>query len=385
MKICLLNNIYPPFDRGGGSEQVTANLAQGLQEAGHQVIIITTRPVNQPNPQKANHYYLASYFPLLHILSKPARLIWHARDMFCLLKAWRVRKILLQEKCDLIISNNLMGLGHLVPRLAHTDQPWVHILHDAQLLHPSGLLYWGQEPIIDSLPAQLYQAWNRYCFKKVALIISPSHWLLQLHQSKKMFGSAKVIQLFNPFDLPKTLEQRQPSTTFNFLSVGQIVQHKGIAVLLRAWSELNQRLGDKQSRVKLIIVGSGPWLDQAKSLAKDQTNIDWLGKLPNTEVQTIMRQAHCLLVPSLTYENSPTVVFEAYHNNLPVIGSNLGGLQELLTEQASFTANDTMALSHKMLAVMSHYSDWQTQLQKQKEKILPLKPEEYLDRIMEEV
>ncbi|MFH0951005.1 MAG: glycosyltransferase [bacterium] len=385
MKICLLNNIYPPFDRGGGSEQVTANLAQGLQQAGHEIVIISTRPVNQPDPQIANHYYLASYFPLLHTLPKSLRLLWHLRDMFCIIKLLRVRKILLKEKCDLIISNNLMGLGHLVPRLATANQPWVHILHDAQLLHPSGLLYWGQEKIIDSLLAKLYQVWNSWCFKKVSLIISPSHWLLQLHQSKKLFGSAKQIQLFNPINLTEKSESRQPSATFNFLSVGQIVQHKGIAVLLRAWSELNQRLGDKQSRVKLIMIGTGPWLTSAQSLAKDQTNLEWLGKLPNAEVHNIMRQSHCLIVPSLTYENSPTVVFEAYNNNLPVIGSNLGGLQELLTESAGFTANDSTTLGSKMIAAMSHYADWQTELQAQKQKIKPLTPVEYLEIIMEEM
>jgi len=43
MKICIINNLYPPYVRGG-AEQVVAKTVQGLLERGHRVVIITSSP-----------------------------------------------------------------------------------------------------------------------------------------------------------------------------------------------------------------------------------------------------------------------------------------------------------------------------------------------------
>jgi glycosyltransferase involved in cell wall biosynthesis len=39
------------------------------------------------------------------------------------------------------------------------------------------------------------------------------------------------------------------------------------------------------------------------------------------------------VVPSLCYENLPTVILEALNNNLAVIGSKLGGIKDMLSEE----------------------------------------------------
>ena len=37
-------------------------------------------------------------------------------------------------------------------------------------------------------------------------------------------------------------------------------------------------------------------------------------------------------MPTLCYENSPTVISEAHHNNCLVLASDIGGISEMITE-----------------------------------------------------
>ena len=43
MKVCVISNIYPPFHRGG-AEQVVVKTVEGLDRAGHSVIVMTSTP-----------------------------------------------------------------------------------------------------------------------------------------------------------------------------------------------------------------------------------------------------------------------------------------------------------------------------------------------------
>jgi glycosyltransferase involved in cell wall biosynthesis len=72
--------------------------------------------------------------------------------------------------------------------------------------------------------------------------------------------------------------------------------------------------------------------------------------LDNKKVLEKMAAADCLVVPSLCYENSPSVVYEAVSQGLPFIGSDLGGLAELTEtfDGLKFKADDALDLQKKM-------------------------------------
>ena len=54
------------------------------------------------------------------------------------------------------------------------------------------------------------------------------------------------------------------------------------------------------------------------------------GHVPQQNVADLMAESDLLIVPSLWAENSPGVVFQALVNALPVMGSDKGGLPELI-------------------------------------------------------
>ncbi len=107
------------------------------------------------------------------------------------------------------------------------------------------------------------------------------------------------------------------------LFVGRLSPEKGIGTLLAAWD----RLGRK---VPLKIVGDGPLALQADKVARRVPGVEWLGRLPKTQVLALMKDAHVLIFPSLWYEGFPMVLAEACAVGLPVVASELGSMSSLI-------------------------------------------------------
>jgi glycosyltransferase involved in cell wall biosynthesis len=360
MKIGLLNNLYAPYNRGG-AEKVVERLKNDLSNLGHQVFVVTTTP-EETRADNQNHvYYLASNYYYLNQLPLALKFIWQLGNLINLKKQSEIKKIIETEKPDLIISHNLMGLGFLTPKLIKKlGIKYVQVLHDIQLLHPSGLMYYGHEKIINSLSAKIYQLTTRCLFKSPILIVSPSHWLLDLYSQKGFFRNSKKIILRNP---QPELATTQPKPTkddsyFKFLYVGQIEDYKGIMFLLKTFGQI------KNGKIKLIIVGDGSQMAKAKTIIQNDKRVTFLGAKDSAGVQEAMSSCQALIMPSLVYENSPNVILEARLANLPVIASNLGGIPELIKDFGGllFTPNSMVNLKVKMEEIINNYSDYKNHL-----------------------
>ena len=45
--------------------------------------------------------------------------------------------------------------------------------------------------------------------------------------------------------------------------------------------------------------------------------------------------ANLIVVPSICYDNSPMVIYESFTHSTPVIGSNIGGIPELIDDNVN--------------------------------------------------
>ncbi len=335
MKVCLINNLYPPFARGG-AERVTELIADELTAAGHNIFIITTRPYFKKENFRSRVYYLPSWLPNLSRLPIWLRFFWHILDMFDLGSFFRIRAILKKEKPDLIITHNLKGISFLIPRLiAYLKIKHIHILHDIQLLHPSGLLFWGRENVLDGWPTKIYIHLNKFLFRPIPVVISPSKWLLLEHRKRGFFKKTKTKVLPNPVILGKVKTRlKNKDQVFNFIFVGHLNKAKGINLLLKAYQIL---IKEKGFQVKLFIAGNGEEKKTVEKVATSDSNLIYLGYLTRDKLNKILIQADCLVVPSLCYENSPTVVYEAIAFGVPFIVSRLGGAAELAEKFGGFS------------------------------------------------
>ncbi len=347
MKIALANNLYPPFERGG-AETVVVKMAADYRAQGHEVFLFTTRPLGKEVsvPQDLKIYYFPSRFYSLAGCSTLSRLLWHLGDLFAFRKYFQAKKILRAEKPDILITHNLTGLGFLLPAAARKLKiRHEHFLHDIQLLHPSGLMFYGQENMISSLLARLYQALTRSCLASPAKVISPSRWLLDLHCRHGFFPDSDTeIRPFAPLAnqpaKPRDVTSHHRETIFLF--VGQIETHKGIFFLIETFRKL-------PGHARLKIVGDGAQLVAAKKIAADDLRIEFLGRRPLAETKEIMATSDCLVVPSLCYENSPTVIPLAHQAGLKVIASDLGGIPEIMGPgDRLFKPGDSIDLLEKL-------------------------------------
>ena len=332
MKIGVMHNLYGEFSHGG-AETVAETMVNDFQAAGEEVFLITTKPwrtaAPAPDPTRKNLkiYYLNSVFYHLAKIPVAGRLVWHLGNIFSLRKYQQIKKILKKEKPGLVITHNLMGLGFLTPlAIRRLKIKHEHFLHDIQLLHPSGLMIYDQEKKLTSLGAKIYQAVTWILFASPAKIISPSRWLLKMHTERGFFPNSETeIRPLKLNIVPTPAEKKSDGLT-RFLFLGQIEEQKGIFLLISAFKKISA------ANARLIIVyrNLAGQADAAKKMAADDNRIEFFGPLGFSEANKIMAASDCLIVPSLCYENSPSVIYGAHANGLKVIASDIGGIPEIM-------------------------------------------------------
>jgi len=359
MKIGIISNLYPPFIRGG-AEIIAAMQAQGLKSAWQHVFVISTRPkqikvIGKPifssqawttsvdsvddvdvyrfNPN--NIYYYLDDFKYPSFI----KLIWHIIDTFNIFSYFKVKKILEKEKPDLVITHNLMGLGFLVPKLLQKLKiRHVHIIHDVQLVTPSGLILKGEENNFSHsfFKTIAYPKLMNYLLASPEIVISPSKFLFDFYSQYNFFKNSKKFVVANP--IKNLIEvDKKPSANLNLIYLGQVNKAKGVLDLIESFTKI------KLPHIRLDVIGVGEGLNKAKQLAKNDNRIKFHGWLNHTKLNPLLSKADIVVVPSLCYENSPTVVYEALSMGLPVIVSNIGGTSELITNNVNgwiFPAGD---------------------------------------------
>jgi len=125
--------------------------------------------------------------------------------------------------------------------------------------------------------------------------------------------------------------QRAKSAELNILFLGNVIERKGLHVLLEAVRHLD-------SNVKVDIVGS---LNVAPTYAKQiqefisnnalSSFVLFHGSLDQERLTETFRQAHILVVPS-SYEGYGIVYLEGMGFGLPAIGTTAGAANEIITD-----------------------------------------------------
>lgn len=345
MKIGLANNLYPPYGRDSGAEIISKKMIDEFVANGHEVFIITSRPIKTKRTNEKNIYFLSSSYEYLNQYSLIRKLIWHFCQLIFPPHRKEIKQIIEKEKPDLFITHNLLGLSLALPKiLKQYNITHHHVLHDIQLLHPSGLMYLGEEKKIKNILALFYQYFTKKAFKQTAKIISPSKWLLDLHKQQNFFNRSlqEVIPNFN-LNKKKPKEKHSP---LRFLFAGQIEKHKGIAILLSAW----KMSGLTKDMAQLTIVGQGSLSDFITQESKKFDNVDYLGHVSRDKINKTIEEHDIVILPSLIYENSPTIIWEAAQHGLSAIASDIGGTPELkeYLDLILFQAGNINDLSQKI-------------------------------------
>lgn len=128
------------------------------------------------------------------------------------------------------------------------------------------------------------------------------------------------IEVTNNFVADPGPRPSPPSESDYVLYVGRLAGEKGIAELADRWA----RFGP--TSLRLVICGDGPLRPQLT----EAPGIVVRGWSSPQEVVDLMMNARTLIFPSRWYEGQPLTILEAFASGLPVIGTRLGAVAELL-------------------------------------------------------
>jgi glycosyltransferase involved in cell wall biosynthesis len=337
MKIGIVSNLYPPYSRGG-AENVVVRTVEELTAKNHEVFVVTGQPRDKGGLKKSNTGAegVWRFFPknLYFILDDYrhwwiVRLCWHIIDSFSWYGANQVRQVIEDEEPDIIMTHNLKGIGLRIARaIQGKNVPHVHIVHDLQLIYPSGLLYAGREkmPFYVEPFYAIYRFICRARLGRPDLVIFPSHYLEEVYSKYGFFKHSDISVMPNPaprFDAsPRAVRLSGP---LRLLFVGQLEPHKGIKFLLDEFCKLD-------IDAKLIIAGEGTYVQKLKKRAEQDKRLIYLGFVSLEQLVNCFGIADALIVPSLCYENSPTVIYESLNAGVPVVASDIGGVGELVED-----------------------------------------------------
>lgn len=129
------------------------------------------------------------------------------------------------------------------------------------------------------------------------------------------------------------------------LYFGRLSEEKGISTFINS-AEVN-------SDIPYYIVGTGPMEEELKTAVKNKqlSNVEFLGFKTGNELKTLLSECTCVVVPSEWYENCPMTILEAFASAKPVIGSNIGGIPELIDDGVDgfvFEPGNVQALSKQI-------------------------------------
>ncbi len=153
--------------------------------------------------------------------------------------------------------------------------------------------------------------------------------------------------------------------------LGRLDPSKGVHVLVKAV----RQLGDVGMTLDIFGVKQGEsgqkYEDELKLIVSDDSRIRFHRPIAASEVPERLAAYDVMAVPSQWLETGPLVVLEAFASGLPVIGSRLGGIRELVRDGIDGVLVDPCASPERWAAMLRRMADDRTFLKRLKSGILP--------------
>ncbi|MBQ7651277.1 MAG: glycosyltransferase family 4 protein, partial [Victivallales bacterium] len=137
------------------------------------------------------------------------------------------------------------------------------------------------------------------------------------------------------------IEKRKTNDTINIIFCGRLVPKKGASILIDAIDIL---INHSHNPATLEIIGDGPLEDELKAQVTSLGLGDFVtftGRISQSEIRDHFSNASCLCAPSIVSKDGdmdgvPNVILEAMATGLPVIGSTVGSLPEVITDETAW-------------------------------------------------
>lgn len=171
---------------------------------------------------------------------------------------------------------------------------------------------------------------------------------------KYKFNSEKLITIHNGIkneELNKNDISIEDSDVINFVMIARFAYPKMQKEVIEAISLLNSYTNKK---FKMTFIGDGETLNNCKFLADSlniNQNIKFLGNVVNASNQLINYDVFILMSK---HEGLPISIIEAMAEGLPIIASDVGGINELVLDNGNLLSNNS---PEELALTMLNYLD----------------------------
>ena len=156
---------------------------------------------------------------------------------------------------------------------------------------------------------------------------------------------------------PSPALEKTPTNSLRVGYIGQIAWHKGIHVLIEA----AQKIPDANLTIDIYgdLSHAATYSTRLQSMIGKDTRITLKGAFQRQQIGRVFEDIDILAVPSLWYENSPNVIFEAFAHHTPVMATDLGGMAEIVQNEGNgllFPLGDSDVLGQQLKRLSNNLS-----------------------------
>lgn len=170
---------------------------------------------------------------------------------------------------------------------------------------------------------------SRRAFAGAARIVAVSPWAAEVLAREAGIERARLDVVQNGVPVPSTPPDPAARIPGRVLAVGQLVERKGLDVLVAALASLPAPAG-RRPAVAAVVVGAGPAGPALEAEARRlAAPVSFAGAQSAAAVQAEMARASLFALPSRA-ENLPMALLEAMAAGLPSVASRVGGVAEAL-------------------------------------------------------
>ena len=348
MKVLLVHNFY---QQPGGEDLVFSDESRLLESHGHQTIRYTAHNDD---------------VQAMSALQLGGRTVWNEKAR------QDVRQIIAGERPHLVhVHNTLPLLSPAVYYAASAEGvPIVQTLHNYRLICPAGLCFRDGKVCTDCVGKSI--AWPAVwhgCYRDSRPASLAIATMLSVHRvlrtwERKVSVYIALTEVSREMFVEGGLPQHKIAVKPNFvdpdpgrgsgsggyaLFVGRLSAEKGLQTLLQAWRLVH-------GQIPLLLVGDGPLAADVAQAAENIPGVTWLGRRDPPEIQSLLRDAMCLVFPSEWYETFGRVIIEAFAAATPVVAAGHGAAAELVQDGVTglhFRPGDPSDLAAKVARLSS--------------------------------
>jgi colanic acid/amylovoran biosynthesis glycosyltransferase len=377
MRIAFLVGDFPVL-----SETFIVNKITGLMERGHQVDIYGHCPENlskvHPNVEKFKLISHTYYQPKL-----PRNYFWRfLKALWLILVNFHKSPLLLWR------SLNFLQYGRRASslRLLYSVIPFLNKREPYDIIHGQFGCYGVDGMIlreIGAIEGKLVTSFrgsdiSKYIQKNGERVYDELFIKGDLFLANCEFFRKKAIKLGCPPEkisvqgsgidcaaFPFCPRHIQPNEIIRLVTVGRLVEKKGIEYSIRAVA----KIADIYPNIEYQVIGNGHLREYLEQLIKSLNvtdKIQLVGWKNQTEIVEILQRSHLFIAPSVTStdgdQDAPVnTLKEAMLMGLPVISTYHGGIPELVQDGISgflVPERDDNAIAEKLIYLLQHPEIW---------------------------